>query len=177
MPEFIPVLEKEKIDTIVADLARRISKDYRNRELILIGVLKGSFIFLADLMRHLTIQVKMDFIGASSYGSGTSSTEKVQITKKLHIDIKDKDVLVIEDIIDTGITLEYLLGYLRAMSPRSIKVCTLLSKKERRKTESKIDYVGHEVDEGFLVGFGLDFDENYRNLPEIYHMKFLTGAC
>ena len=137
MPEFIPVLEKEKIETIVADIARKISTDYQNKELILIGVLKGSFIFLADLMRHLTIQAKVDFIGVSSYGSGTSSSEKIKITKKIHVDIKDKDILVIEDIIDTGLTLAYLLDYLRSMGPRSIRTCTLLSKERAKKNRIK----------------------------------------
>jgi len=172
MPELVPVLKKEKIGAIVADIARKISKDYQNRELILIAVLKGAFVFVSDLMRHLDIQAKVDFIGVSSYGAGTSSSEHVSITKEIHADIKGKDVLVVEDIIDTGITLDFLLDYLRSKGPRSIKICTLLNKKERRKTDTKVDYIGFEVEKGFLVGYGLDFDEYYRNLPEIYHMKF-----
>lgn len=172
MPELVPVLEKDNIDKIVADVAHTISTDYQNKEVILIGVLKGAFIFLSDLIRHLTIQAKVDFIGASSYGSGTSSSEDVKITKKISIDICAKDVLIIEDIIDTGLTLESIKSYLESFSPKSLKVCTLLNKKERRKTSVVIDYIGHEFEKGFLVGYGLDFDEKYRNLPDIYHLKF-----
>ena len=172
MPELVPILEKDDIDKIVAEVAHKISNDYQDKELILIGVLKGAFIFLSDLIRHLTIQVKVDFIGASSYGSGTSSSEKVKITKNIGIDIREKDVLIIEDIIDTGLTLDFIKAYLESFRPQSVKVCTMLNKKERRKTSVVIDYIGHEFEKGFLVGYGLDFDEKYRNLPDIYHLKF-----
>ena len=116
--------------------------------------------------------MKVDFIGASSYGSGTSSSEKVKITKNIGIDIREKDVLIIEDIIDTGLTLDFIKAYLESFRPQSVKVCTMLNKKERRKTSVVIDYIGHEFEKGFLVGYGLDFDEKYRNLPDIYHLKF-----
>lgn len=172
MPELVPVLKKKDVDQIIADVARKISTDYQGNELILIGVLKGAFIFLSDLMRCLTIDVKVDFIGASSYGSGTSSSEEVKITKKVDIDVHAKDVLIVEDIVDTGLTLEFIKAYLESFSPRSVKICTLLSKKERRRVSVAIDYIGHEVEEGFLVGYGLDFDEKYRNLPDICHLKF-----
>jgi hypoxanthine phosphoribosyltransferase len=172
MPELVPVLKKNEIDKIVADVAHKISTDYQDKELILIGVLKGAFIFLSDLMRHLTIQTKMDFIGASSYGSGTSSSEEVKITKTIDIDISGKDILIIEDIIDTGLTVKFIKAYLESFSPRSVKLCTLLNKQERRQTSVAIDYIGHEVEKGFLVGYGLDYDEKYRNLPDIYHLKF-----
>jgi hypoxanthine phosphoribosyltransferase len=172
MPELVPILEKDDIDKIVADVAHKISTDYQDKELILVCVLKGAFIFLSDLIRHLTIQVKVDFIGASSYGSGTSSSEEVKITKTIGIDICGKDVLIIEDIIDTGLTLDFIKAYLESFRPQSVKVCTLLNKKERRKTSVVIDYIGHEFEKGFLVGYGLDFDEKYRNLPDIYHLKF-----
>jgi hypoxanthine phosphoribosyltransferase len=172
MPELVPVLEKDNIDKIVADVAHKISSDYQDKELILIGVLKGSFIFLSDLMRHLSIEARVDFVGASSYGSGTSSSEDVKITKTINIDINEKDVLVIEDIIDTGLTLEFIKTYLESFKPKSVKVCTLLNKRARRKTAVDIDYVGYEFENGFLVGYGLDFDEKYRNLPDIYHLNF-----
>jgi hypoxanthine phosphoribosyltransferase len=172
MPELVPVLKKNEIDKIVADVAHKISTDYQDKELILIGVLKGAFIFLSDLMRHLTIQTKMDFIGASSYGSGTSSSEEVKITKTINIDISGKDILIIEDIIDTGLTLNAIKAYLESFRPRSVKLCALLNKQERRQASVVIDYIGHEVEKGFLVGYGLDYDENYRNLPDIYHLKF-----
>lgn len=171
MPDFIPVLKKDDIDKMVAAVARRISSDYQDRELILIGVLKGSFIFLSDLIRKLSIPVKVDFIGVSSYGSGTASSGKIQITKKLEIDIKKKDVLVVEDIVDSGLTLTWLIDYLMSFKPKTIKVCTLLDKIERREKKLILDYVCHVVNEGFLVGYGLDYSEDYRNLPEVYHLK------
>lgn len=171
MPELIPVLKKDAIQKIVADVARRISTDYQDKELVLLGVLKGSFIFLSDLMRQLSIQAKVDFIGASSYGSGTSSSEKITITKDIDIDIRNKDVLIVEDIIDTGITLAYIIEHLKSFGPKSVKICAFLDKKERRKRAVSIDYTGYGVAAGFLVGYGLDFDEQYRNLPDIYHLK------
>jgi hypoxanthine phosphoribosyltransferase len=171
MPELIPVLDKDTIQKIVADVARRISIDYQDRELILLGVLKGSFIFLSDLMRQLSIQAKVDFIGASSYGSGTSSSEKIIITKDITIDIRNKDVLIVEDIIDTGLTLAFIIEHLKSFGPNSVKICAFLDKKERRKQMVSIDYAGYGVETGFLVGYGLDFNEQYRNLPDIYHLK------
>ncbi|MBW1836208.1 MAG: hypoxanthine phosphoribosyltransferase [Deltaproteobacteria bacterium] len=171
MPDFFPVLKKDEIDKKIASIAHRISSDYQDQELILIGVLKGAFVFLADLMRKLTIPVKVDFVRIYSYGSSTSSSGNIQLSKKLEIDIKNKDVLIIEDIVDTGVTLTWLIDYLKSFRPKTVKVCTLLDKVERRKTKIKIDYACHVVQEGFLVGYGLDYAENYRNLPEIYHLK------
>jgi hypoxanthine phosphoribosyltransferase len=171
MPELIPVLEKDTIQKIVADVACRISTDYQDKELILLGVLKGSFIFLSDLMRQLSIQAKVDFIGASSYGSGTSSSEKIIITKDITIDIRNKDVLIVEDIVDTGLTLAFIVEHLKSFGPNSVKICAFLNKKERRKQAVSIDYAGYGVETGFLVGYGLDFNEQYRNLPDIYHLK------
>ena len=171
MPELISVLKKNKIDNKVAQVARRISSDYQYQELVLIGVLKGAFIFLSDLMRHLSIPVKIDFVGVSSYGSGTSSTGTIEITKKIDIDLTNRDVLVVEDIVDTGLTLAYIVDYLKTLNPKTIKVCALLDKYERREAAIKIDYVCHQAAEGFLVGYGLDYNENYRELPEIYRLK------
>ena len=171
MPDFFPVLKKDEIDKKIASIAHRISSDYQDQELILIGVLKGAFVFLADLMRKLTIPVKVDFVRIYSYGSGTSSSGNIQLSKKLEIDIKNKDVLIIEDIVDNGMTKTWLINYLKSFRPKTVKVCTLLDKVERRKTKIKIDYACHVVQEGFLVGYGLDYAENYRNLPEIYHLK------
>ena len=171
MAEFIPVLKKEEIDQMVTDVAKRISADYQAGELILVGVLKGVFVFLSDLIRKISIPVKVDFIGAASYGSSTFSSEDIQLTKKLEVDIKDKNVLIVEDIVDTGLTLAYIINYLKSFDPRSLKVCALIDKQERRKAEIKIDYVCHTIQEGFCVGYGLDYAENYRNLSEIYHLK------
>jgi len=172
MPELIPFLQKDSIDKMVAEVARKISSDYKNRELVLIGVLKGAFIFLADLARHLTIPVKIDFVRVASYGSGTSSSGNIRLTKEIEIDIKNKDVLIVEDIADTGLTLTYLIDYLNSFGPNTVKVCSLLDKIERRKTKIKIDYTCHAVEKGFLVGYGIDYNEDYRQLPDIYCLKF-----
>ncbi|RPH52795.1 MAG: hypoxanthine phosphoribosyltransferase [Desulfobacteraceae bacterium] len=171
MPELIPVIKKDEIESKIVDIARRISNDYKDSELILVGILKGAFVFMSDLMRRLTIPVQIDFICASSYGSGTSNSGDIKLTKELGIDICNKDVLIVEDIIDTGSTLLYLIEYLKSFGPKSISVCAMLDKRERRGTDIKIDYSCHVVEDGFLVGYGLDYAENYRNLPEIYHLK------
>ena len=171
MPELIPVLKKNDINSMVAQVARRISSDYQDHELILIGVLKGAFVFLSDLMLNLSIPVQVDFIRVASYGSDTSSSGRINLTKAIEIDVKSKDVLVVEDIVDTGLTLSYIIDYLKSFQPKTVKVCTLLDKRQRRQANVKIDYACHIVTEGFLVGYGLDYDEDYRNLPEIYHLQ------
>lgn len=171
MPELIPVLTKSDIDNLVARVAHRISSDYQNHELILIGVLKGAFIFLSDLVRHLDIPVKIDFIRVFSYGSDVFSGGDIHLTKGVEVDIKNKDVIIVEDIVDTGLTLKYLIDYLRSYHPKTIKVCAFIDKQERRETDIKIDYSCHGVTEGFLVGYGLDYDEDYRYLSGIYHLK------
>ncbi|MDX2439265.1 MAG: hypoxanthine phosphoribosyltransferase [Desulfobacterales bacterium] len=171
MPEFIPVLKKDDIDKMVVAVARKISSDYKDRELILIGVLKGSFVFLSDLIRNLSIPVKVDFVGVSSYSDKTSSSGKIQLTKSIEIDIKNKNVLVVEDIVDSGLTLAWLIDYLMSFKPETVNVCAMIDKSERRETQIQIDYTCHTVKEGFLVGYGLDYAEDYRNLPEIYHLK------
>jgi hypoxanthine phosphoribosyltransferase len=171
MPELIPVLDKNDIDNIVAQVARKISSDYQNQELVLIGVLKGAFVFLADLVRHLNIPVKVDFIGVSSYGASTSTSGNIRLTKDIETDVRNKDVLVVEDIVDTGLTLAYIVDYIKTFEPKTVRVCVFLDKYERRKTNIKVDYACHEVDKGFLVGYGLDYNEDYRNLAEIYHLK------
>ena len=171
MPELIPVLKKDDIKHMVVQVADRISSDYQDHELILIGVLKGAYIFLSDLVRQISIPVQVDFIGVSSYGSGTSSSGGIRLTKDIEIDVTNKNVLVIEDIVDTGLTLTYIVDYLKSFSPKTVKVCALIDKRERRKSKIKIDYACHCVGEGFLVGYGLDYSEDYRDLPEIYRLK------
>jgi hypoxanthine phosphoribosyltransferase len=171
MAELIPVLNKNDIDTLVASIARKISSDYQDHDLVLIGVLKGAFVFISDLVRHLSIPVIIDFIRVLSYGSGVSSSRDIQLTKDIEIDIKNKDVLIIEDIVDTGLTLKYLIDYLKTYHPKTIRVCTLIDKHERREVNVEIDYICHSVAEGFLVGYGLDYDEDYRYLPEVYHLQ------
>ncbi len=172
MPELIPVLKKDDIKKMVASIAHQISSDYKGCDLILVGVLKGAFVFLSDLARNLTIPVKIDFINASSYGSDTTSSGEIMLSREIDIDVKDKDLLIVEDIVDTGLTLTYLIDYLKSLDPRSVKVCTLIDKHERRKTKCNLDYSCHKTDRGFLVGYGLDYAEDYRHLPDIYHLKF-----
>jgi hypoxanthine phosphoribosyltransferase len=171
MPELKPVLSQEEIEKTVSDLARQISHDYKDREVILVGVLKGAFVFLADLIRHLTIPVKIDFIRLASYGCNTSSCGTVCLTKEIEIDIGGKDVLVVEDIIDTGLSLEFLIGHLNTLKARSVRLCALIDKRERRKSDIVVDYVGRIIEKGFLVGYGLDYAEGYRHLPAVYDLQ------
>lgn len=171
MPILSPVLNKDEIEAVITGIAENISFDYRSKNLVLIGVLKGAFVFLADLIRHLTIDVEIDFIGAASYGAGTVSSEQVRITSDITIDVAGKDVLVVEDIVDTGLTLGFIRDHLAAKAPNSVRICALLDKHERRQKNTYVDYVGHGVQEGFLVGYGLDHAERYRQLPAIYHLK------
>jgi hypoxanthine phosphoribosyltransferase len=171
MPELIPILKEAEIEKRVSMIARKISADYTGGDIVLIGVLKGAFVFLSDLMRRLTVPVRIDFVHTSSYGNSTASSGNIQLIKGIDIDIKNKDVLVVEDIVDSGRTLQYLIDYLKSFGPNSIKICTLIDKHERRKTQLTVDYACQSVDEGFLVGYGLDFAEKYRELPGIYHLK------
>ena len=172
MPEFIPIFKKDEIQRQVSRVAESISTDYQGNELVLIGVLKGAFLFLADLARQLKLEkIKIDFIQASSYGADTVSSEKIVLKKDIDVDIRGKDVLLVEDIVDTGLTLAHLIEHLQGFGPNSVRVCAMVDKSERRKTAVKVDYAGTVVKEGFLVGYGLDYAEDYRNLPEIYHMK------
>jgi hypoxanthine phosphoribosyltransferase len=172
MPDFTPVLKKNDIESQISKIAAIISEDYRDRELVLVGVLKGAFVFLADLARQLKLErIIIDFLQASSYGADTVSSGDIVLKKDIDVDIDDKDVLVVEDIVDTGLTLAYLIDHLRSRNPRSIRVCAMIDKKERRQSTVTVDYACTTVDQGFLVGYGLDYAENFRNLPEIYHMK------
>ncbi len=171
MPEFIPVITKSEIQDRVAALGERISADYKGKDLVLIGVLKGAFIFLSDLIRHITVPIKIDFIRAASYGDDTETSGCIKLSKDVEIDLRDKHVLLVEDIIDTGLTLANLVDYLKSLGLKSIKTCALVDKRERRQAAVSVDYACHIVEEGFLVGYGLDYAEDYRHLPEIYHLK------
>jgi hypoxanthine phosphoribosyltransferase len=171
MSELVPVLSEEEINEKVTYIGNQISDDYKDKKLVVIGVLKGSFIFMADLVRKITIPCEIDFIGASSYGLSDESSGTIKITKEINIDIKGKDILLVEDIIDTGITVAFLKKYLKDSGASSIKVCTLLDKYERREKSVDIDYTCHRIEEGFIVGYGIDYAEQYRNLPAIYHIK------
>jgi hypoxanthine phosphoribosyltransferase len=159
---------REEIRVKVSALAESISEDYRGRELVLIGVLKGAFIFMADLIRCLKVPCVVDFIRVASYGSGSVSSGQVVIRKDIETDLEGKDVLIVEDIIDTGITLRYLVEKLKERKPRSLKVCAFIDKRARRKVEFEADYVGFTMEDGFVVGYGLDFNEMSRFHPEVY---------
>lgn len=171
MVDLVPVLTEDQIRDKVALLARKISSDYQNDNLVLIGVLKGAVVFLSDLMRQLTIPVEIDFVQLSSYGNGDTSSGRPMIRKDLSIDLREKHVLVVEDIIDTGLTIAGLVDHLKSYGPKSVRICAMIDKLERRETDIRADYVCHTVNGGFLVGYGLDYAEKYRNLPAICHLK------
>ncbi len=149
------------------ELGQQISADYAGREVVLIGVLKGATFFIADLMRQLTVDCVVDFMAVSSYGSSTATSGVVRILKDLDMSIEGRDVLVVEDIVDSGLTLQYLLRTLKAREPRSVEVCALLTKPEKRRVEIDLKYVGFEIPDRFVLGYGLDVDERYRNLPYV----------
>jgi hypoxanthine phosphoribosyltransferase len=151
----------------VRELALEVSRDYEGRDLFLVGVLKGAVFFLSDLMRHLEVPCEVDFMAVSSYGSSTDSSGIVRILKDLDAPIEGREVLIVEDIVDSGLTLSYLLRTLRARNPASLEVCALLTKPERRKVELPIKYVGFEIPNRFAIGYGLDHGERFRNLPYV----------
>ena len=161
------LIDRETLAARVAELGAEISADYEGRDLLLIGVLKGAVFFMADLMRGLTIPCEIDFMAISSYGAATDSSGVVRILKDLDINIEGRDVLVVEDIIDSGLTLSYLMRNLEAREPASLEICALLTKPERREIEVPVRYVGFEIPNRFVIGYGLDFGERYRNLPYV----------
>ena len=165
------LISREQLADKVAELGKQISEDYKGEELFLIGILKGSVPFMADLMRAISLDVEMDFMSVSSYGSGTKTSGVVRILKDLDSDIAGKNVLIVEDIIDSGLTLAYLKEYLAKRGPKSVKIVTMLSKPARRKADIEADYTGFVVDDKFIVGYGLDIDQKYRNLPYISWIK------
>ncbi|HEY4894718.1 MAG TPA: hypoxanthine phosphoribosyltransferase [Solirubrobacteraceae bacterium] len=149
----------------VVELGEEISRDYAGRSLLLVGVLKGAVFFLSDLMRSIDIPVELDFMAVASYGSATDSSGVVRILKDLDASIEDRDVLIVEDIVDSGLTLQYLMRNLGSRNPRTLEVCALLTKPERRKVDLPVRYVGFEIANRFVVGYGLDYHERYRNVP------------
>ena len=164
------LISAEEIEKNVAAIGARISKDFEGKDPVFVGVLKGCFIFMADLMRHVTINCSMDFMAVSSY-SGTTSTGAVKINKDLNQDIAGKDLILVEDILDSGVTLSYLKNYLMVRKPASISIVTLMDKPARRKADVYADYSCFEVPDAFVVGYGLDYNERYRNLPYIGVLK------
>lgn len=165
------LISQAELHSIVERLGKQISEDYKDKDLLLVSVLKGSVIFMADLMRSIQIPCNIDFMAVSSYGSGTKSSGVVKIIKDLDSSIEGKDLLIVEDILDSGRTLNYIKGILQARSPSSIKICTLFDKPERREVDLYADYVGCKVPNEFIVGYGLDYSEYYRNLPYIGVLK------
>jgi len=161
------LIEEDALQRRIAELGEEISADYAGRDLLLVGVLKGAVFFMADLMRHLSIPCEIDFMAISSYGEGTDSSGVVRILKDLDINIDGRDVLVVEDIIDSGLTLSYLMRNLEAREPASLEICALMTKPERREIEVPVRYVGFEIPNRFVIGYGLDFGERYRNLPYV----------
>lgn len=167
-PNFKLLFSRQEIATQVARLGREISRDYPQGDLLLVGVLKGSFLFFADLVREISVSTVVDFVRVASYGSETRSSGIVELRKDLELPIRDRDVIIVEDIVDSGQTLEALYHRLLMREPRSLKICTLIDKKSRREVPIEADYVGITLDDGFIVGYGLDYDEHYRNLSDIF---------
>ena len=162
------LFSRKEIAETVARLAQEISVDYADKKLVLVGVLKGAFVFLADLVRELTIPAAIEFVRIASYGSKKESSGEIKVKKDVEIPLEGKDVLIIEDIVDTGLSLKFLIEHLRAHKPASLKVCALVDKKARREVEVQVDYTGFTMTDGFIVGYGIDFNERYRALPEIF---------
>ena len=165
------LIPENQIQKKIQELGNRISEDYQGKQLICIGVLRGAIIFLADLARCIKVPIIMDFMDISSYGASTESSGVVRIVKDLDENIEKKHVLIVEDIVDTGLTLDYLIRMLKSRNPASLKVCALLNKKERRKIDVPIDYCGFDIPDKFVVGYGLDFNGLYRNIPYILVLK------
>lgn len=161
------MISEEEIKVKIKELGAQISKDYQGKDLLMICVLKGAVVFMADLIREVKIPLNIDFMAVSSYGSSTSSSGVVRILKDLNESIENKHVLIVEDIVDTGLTLKYLVENLKSRGPASIKICTFLDKPERRKSDIIPDYCGYPIPDEFVVGYGLDFAEKYRNLPYV----------
>jgi len=157
----------------VNELAERINRDYEGQTLLVIGILKGACIFLSDLVRRLSMPVEIDFVRLASYGKGSQTSGAIRITKDVELAVEGRHVLVVEDIVDTGTTLVWFMDYLRRRRPESVRICALVDKLERREVEVPLDYVGIRVDKGFLVGYGLDFAEQHRNLPDIHEVEFI----
>ena len=161
------LLSEDQIRARIQELGQQLTADYREKNPIFVGILKGVVVFFADMIRAIPIDCQIDFMAVSSYGGGTESSGKIQVKKDLSADIEDRHVVILEDILDTGLTLRHTVDYLMTKHPASLKICTLLDKPDRRKAEIQADYIGFTVPNLFVVGYGLDFDERYRNLPYI----------
>ena len=165
------LISEQEINSIVSNLAEKIDKDYENKDMLMVGLLKGSICFMADLMKKMKSDFKIDFVVASSYANGTESTGTVNIVKDVSQSVQGKDILIVEDIIDSGNTLDFMVKYFKAKKAKSVKIATLLDKPERRKVKIDVDYVGKIIPDEFVVGYGLDYAEDYRTLPYIGILK------
>lgn len=165
------LISEAEINAMVKGIAAKINEDYKGKSILLVGLLKGSVVFMADLMKELTVDVKIDFMCVSSYGTSTESSGRVNIVKDVSQPVEGLDVLIVEDIIDSGNTLSFILKYFEAKGVNSVKICTLLSKPDRRVVEIPVDYIGAEIPDEFVIGYGLDYAENYRNLPYVGILK------
>jgi hypoxanthine phosphoribosyltransferase len=165
------LLPRAEIESAVSRLAAEITRDYQDKRPVLIGILKGVFIFMADLVRHLDFPLEVEFVRLSSYGCGRQTSGRVKVVQGLSCPIQDRHILVVEDIVDTGITIAFLLDYLKKQKPASLRLCSLTDKPSRRRVPVTIDYLGLTVPDKFVVGYGLDFDEQYRNLPDICFLE------
>jgi hypoxanthine phosphoribosyltransferase len=171
IPEKKLILSKEDIARRVQELGTTITKDYAGANLLVVGVLNGAFMFMADLVREIKLDLQVDFVRVASYGMSTKSCGEIRFSKDVELDIKDRDILIVEDIVDTGLTLACLHNYFNERSARSVRTCALIDKKERREVEVTIEYVGFKIKEGFLIGYGLDCREQYRQFGEVFHLK------
>ncbi|MCI5132143.1 MAG: hypoxanthine phosphoribosyltransferase [Candidatus Electrothrix sp. EH2] len=166
------LLQRREIAERVESLGKQLTEDYAGKKPVVIGILNGAFIFLADLVRAVDLPVEVDFIRVASYGQNTKSSGSVTLTKEPELDLEGKDILLVEDIVDSGTTMAWLQGYFTGQhKPNSVKVCTLINKSERRAVDVQLDYVGFQLEKGFLVGYGLDCAQNYRNLPQICSLE------
>ena len=165
------IIALDELKARIRELGEQISEDYRHKQLVTIGVLNGAFIFLADLVRAISIPLEIDFLRVASYGDESVSSGSIKLTKEVELDIKGKDILLVEDIVDTGLTLSWLQEYFADFPVNSVRTCALIDKRQRRKIQVPIDYVGFADKQGFLIGYGLDFAQQYRHLPEIYAIE------
>lgn len=169
---FTKYLNRHEIEAAVQSLANRINSDYEGQKIVLVGVLKGAFLFMADLIRHLKVEHELEFVRLSSYGKARTSSGTVTILKDIHADIRGKHILIVEEIIDSGRTLKFLFERLKTSGPASVEIVTLLDKSAKRVVDVPVKYVGRQIDDQFLVGYGLDLEEKCRNLPDIYYLKY-----
>ncbi len=170
----VPRVTGNEIESLIGRLAEEINRDYEGKDILVIGILKGAVIFLADLVRKLSVPVEVDFVRLSSYGSESETSGTVTLTKDLEHSVTGRHVLIVEDIVDTGLTLRWFLGHLQHQKPESVRICALVDKLERRRVHVPLDYVGLRMEKGFIVGYGLDYSEKHRNLPGIFEVQFHT---